>query len=60
MIDSLSLLYVVTITQIHEVESFDVAEFTLLSDEKLLALRGRRPRTNKLYSTHTPSKIAFL
>ena len=45
---------------IHEIEGFEVKEFTFLSNDKLLELRGTRPRTNKGYSVSTPSKIAFL
>ena len=46
--------------QIHEIEGFEVKEFTFLSNDKLLELRGTRPRTNKGYSVSTPSKMAFL
>ena len=34
-------------------------DFTVLSNKKLLELRGTRPRTNKGYSVSTPSKIAW-
>ena len=46
--------------QIHKIEGFEVKEFTFLSNDKLLELRGTRPRTNKGYSVSIPSKMAFL
>ena len=46
--------------KIHEIECFAVKNFTVLSNKKLLELRGTRPRTNKGNSVSTPSKIAFL
>ena len=46
--------------QIHKIEGFEVKEFTFLSNDKLLELRGTRPRTNRGYSVSTPSKMAFL
>ena len=46
--------------QIHEIEGFEFKDFTFLSNDKLLELRGTRPRTNKGYSVSTPSKMAFL